>query len=107
MLAGKIRKKDMVLVVTGKDAGKKGRVLEVLKKKSAALVEGVNFVKRHTKPNPQRNVKGGIMEREAPVHISNLALVCKNCDRSTRVGYRMLEDGTKTRVCKRCGQVIE
>ena len=107
MLAGKIRKKDMVLVVTGKDAGKKGRVLEVLTKKSLALVEGVNFVKRHTKPNPQRNVKGGIMEREAPVHVSNIMLICPECGKAARLGSRRLEDGRKVRICRACQGVVD
>jgi large subunit ribosomal protein L24 len=107
VLVGKVRKKDTVLVIAGKDSGKKGKVLRIVGKKSAALVEGVNFVKRHTKPNPQKNVKGGIVEREAPIHVSNLMVICPECTKAVRVGSRRLEDGRKVRVCSACKGVVD
>ena len=85
-LATPSRKNDNVLVVTGKDRGKRGRVLKVLPEKNRLVVEGVNFIKRHTKPNPQRNIKGGLVEREAPLHASNVQLVCPECGKPTRLG---------------------
>lgn len=101
-----VRKGDTVLVVTGKSAGKKGKVVSVIPKKDRVIVEGVNTVKRHTKPT-QTMPQGGIVEKEAPVHKSNVMLVCSKCDKPTRVGKRILEDGKKLRVCKKCGEVIE
>src|SRR5688572_20147423 len=74
-----VRKNDNVLVMTGKDRGKRGRVLKVLPEKNRVVVEGVNVIKRHTKPNPQRQIKGGVVEREAPLHASNVQLVCPEC----------------------------
>ena len=97
-----IRKNDNVLVTAGKDRGKRGRVLRVLPDKNRLVVEGVNFVKRHTKPNPSKNVKGGVMEREAALHASNVQLVCPECGAPTRVGRRLLEDGRKVRICRKC-----
>jgi large subunit ribosomal protein L24 len=102
-----IRKNDNVLVTTGKDRGKRGRVLRVLPEKNRLVVEGVNFVKRHTKPNPSQNVKGGIMEREAPLHASNVQLVCPECGAPTRVGRRLLDDGRKVRICRKCEGVVD
>jgi len=106
-LATPIRKNDSVLVTTGKDRGKRGRVLKVLPEKNRLIVEGVNFVKRHTKPNPQRGIKGGIMEREASLHASNVQLVCPECGRPTRVGRRVLGDGRKVRICRKCEGVVD
>ena len=102
-----IRKNDNVLVTPGKDRGKRGRVLRVLPEKNRLVVEGVNFVKRHTKPNPSQNVKGGIMEREAPLHASNVQLVCPECGAPTRVGRRLLDDGRKVRICRKCEGVVD
>ena len=102
-----IRKNDNVLVTAGKDRGKRGRVLRVLPDKNRLVVEGVNFVKRHTKPNPSQNVKGGIMEREAPLHASNVQLVCPECGKMTRIGRRLLNDGRKVRVCRKCEGVVD
>src|SRR5262245_10118355 len=107
MHAGKVRRKDTVLVIAGKDSGKKGKVLRILTRKSAALVEGVNFIRRHTRPNPQRNVKGGIVEREAPIHMSNLMVVCPECSKAVRIGHRILEDGRKVRICRACDGVVD
>jgi large subunit ribosomal protein L24 len=102
-----IRKNDNVLVVTGRDRGKRGRVLRVVPAKDRVIVEGVNFIKRHTRPNPQRNVKGGIVEREAPLAASNVQLVCPECGAQTRVGRKQLDDGRRVRVCVKCKGVVD
>jgi large subunit ribosomal protein L24 len=106
-LATPIRKNDNVVVTTGKDRGKRGRVVRLDPDKNRVLVEGVNFVKRHTKPNPQKNVKGGVMEREAPLHASNVQIVCPECGKPTRVGKKILDDGRKVRVCRKCDGVLD
>jgi large subunit ribosomal protein L24 len=106
-LAASIRKNDNVLVLTGRDRGKRGRVLRVLPNKTRVIVEGVNFIKRHTKANPQRNIKGGIVEREAAVHASNVQLVCPECGAPTRVGHKRLDDGNRVRVCRKCNGVVD
>jgi len=100
-----VRKGDTVLVIRGKDAGKKGKVLEVQPAKSRVVVEGVNKVKRHTRPT-RRISQGGIMEKEAPIHSSNVMLFCTKCNKPTRVGKKILEDGKKVRQCKKCGEVL-
>jgi large subunit ribosomal protein L24 len=102
-----IRKNDNVLVVTGRDRGKRGRVLRVIPARDRVIVEGVNFIKRHTKPNPQRNVKGGIVEREAPVDASNVQLVCPECGAQTRIGRKELDDGRRVRFCVKCKGVVD
>ena len=106
-LATPIRKNDNVVVITGKDRGKKGRVLKVLPEKNRLIVEGVNFIKRHTKPNPGRNVKGGIVQREAALHASNVQLVCPECSEPTRIGRKVLGDGRKVRICRKCEGVVD
>ncbi len=103
-----IRRNDNVVVTTGKDRGKRGRVLKVLRDKNRVVVEGVNFINRHTKPNPQKNIKGGIMKREAPLHASNVQLVCPECNAApTRIGHRILGDGRKVRICRKCQGVVD
>ncbi len=102
-----IRRNDNVVVTTGKDRGKRGRVLKVLRDKNRLVVEGVNFINRHTKPNPQKNVKGGIMKREAPLHASNVQLVCPECGAQTRIGHKLLGDGRKVRICRKCQGVVD
>jgi len=102
-----VRKNDNVLVTTGKDRGKKGRVLKVLPLKNRVVVEGVNIIKRHTKPNPQRQIKGGVVEREAPVHASNVQVVCPECGKATRIGRKVLGDGRKVRICRKCEGVVD
>ena len=102
-----VRKDDTVQVISGKDRGKRGRVLRVMPKDSRALVEGVNMVKRHTKPIPQRNIKGGVVEKEGAIHISNLMVVDPDTDKPTRVGRKVLEDGKRVRVAKRSGAVLD
>ncbi|MBE3571579.1 MAG: 50S ribosomal protein L24 [Moorella humiferrea] len=101
-----VKKGDLVMVITGKDAGKKGKVLSVDRTKGRVIVEGVNIVKRHTRPTPKMP-QGGIIEKEAPVASSNVMLFCSKCNRPTRIGKQFLADGTKTRVCKKCGEVID
>ncbi len=101
-----IRRNDTVLVIAGKDRNKKGKVHRVLPDDNRVLVEGVNFIKRHTKARP--GVKqSGIVEREAPISLSNVMLLCSKCNHPTRVGFKVLEDGTKVRYCHVCGEVIE
>ncbi len=102
-----IRKNDPVMVIAGKDRGRRGKVLRLVAKQNRAVVEGIQIIKRHTKPNPQKNVKGGIVEKEAPVELSNLMVVCPECDKPTRIGYRVLEDGRKVRTCKKCSGEID
>jgi large subunit ribosomal protein L24 len=107
MAKARIRKNDVVQVISGKDRGKRGRVLRVMAAKSLVLVEGVNIVKRHTKPNPQRNIKGGIVDRETPLQISNVAPIDPSSDRPTRVGVKVLGDGQRARIARRSGAVLE
>ena len=102
-----IRRNDSVQVMAGKDRGKTGRVLRVLAEKNRLVVEGINFVKRHTRPNPGRGVKGGILEKEAPLHASNVQLVCPECSAPTRIGHKVLEDGRKVRICRKCEGVVD
>ena len=102
-----IRKNDNVVVITGRDRGKRGRVLRVVPTKGRVIVEGVNFVKRHTKANPRQNVKGGIVEREAALHASNVQIVCPECGRPTRVGNRRTADGDRVRFCRKCNGVLD
>ena len=101
-----VRKNDTVAVNTGKDSGKRGRILKVLTAKNRVIVEGVNIIKRHTRPNPQRNIKGGIVEREGAVHASNVQIVCPECSKMTRVGHRLQGD-RKVRICRKCEGVID
>ena len=101
----KMKKGDQVVVLTGKDRGKRGEVLRMIPKKSRAIVQGVNVVKRHTRPSSTSG--GGIMEKEASIHVSNLALIDPKTDRPTRVGYRFLDDGRKVRYAKRSAEIID
>ena len=103
----RIRKNDLVEVITGRDRGKRGKVLQVLPDKGRVVVQGVNFIKRHTRPNPQRNIKGGIVEREASLHASNVQLVCPECGAMTRIGRKVLDDGRKVRICRKCEGVVD
>ncbi len=102
----KIRKDDSVLVIVGKDKGKKGKVRFAYPKNERVLVEGVNFIKRHTKPIRQVR-QAGIIEREASIDVSNVMLLCNKCNHPTRVGFRFLEGGKKVRVCRVCREVID
>src|SRR5688572_7422809 len=102
-----IKKNDQVFVLRGKDRGKTGRVLIVMPQKERVVVEGIQMIKRHTRPNPQRNIKGGVVEKEASIHISNVAVVCKNCNKHTRIQNRVLDDGNRVRACKKCGSTLD
>jgi large subunit ribosomal protein L24 len=97
-----VHKGDTVVVLSGKDAGKQGRVLRVLATKGKAIVERVNFTKKHTRPNPGKNVKGGILERESPIHIAKLQVVCPSCNEPARLGSHRKEDGDAVRFCRNC-----
>lgn len=101
-----VRQGDTVLVLRGKDRGKKGKVLRVLPTDSRVVVEGVNVVKRHQRPTRQV-MQGGIVEKEAPFDLSNVMLVCPRCGDPARIGRRLLEDGRRVRACKRCGEVVD
>lgn len=102
----KIRKNDTVLVIVGKDRGKTGKVRFAYPKDERVLVEGVNFIKRHSRATRGAR-QAGIIEREAPIQVSNLMLLCSRCNHPTRVGFRLLSDGKKVRVCRACGEVID
>ena len=101
-----IRKNDTVLVIAGKDRGKRGRVRFAYPKKERLLVEGINFVKKHSRARGAVR-QAGIIEREAPIHISNVMLICAKCDKPARVGSRFLADGRKVRFCRVCGEVVD
>jgi large subunit ribosomal protein L24 len=100
-----IKKNDKVVILSGKEQGKIGNVLKVDSEKGRAIVEKINVVKRHSKPSAA-NAQGGIIEKEAPIHISNLMIICNKCAEPTRIGKRILDDGSKVRVCKKCGEII-
>ncbi|HSR53842.1 MAG TPA: 50S ribosomal protein L24 [Acidobacteriota bacterium] len=101
-----VKKNDTVLVTTGKDRGRTGKVLVVYPRQKRAIVEGLNMIKRHTRPNPQRNIKGGVVEREAPIHISNLRVVNPQTGEPARIGYDLLADGEKVRVDRKTGETL-
>jgi large subunit ribosomal protein L24 len=97
---------DQVEVIAGKDKGRVGKVLKVFPAESKATVERINMIKRHTKPR-DASQQGQIVEREAPIHVSNLLLICPECAQTGRIGRKVLEDGTKVRFCKKCSESIE
>lgn len=101
-----VKKDDTVIVITGKDKGKKGRVIAAYPRENRVLVEGVNMVKRHTRPN-QTNPQGGIIEREAPIHVSNVMHVDPKSGQPTRIGYKILDNGKKVRIAKKSGAQID
>ena len=102
-----IRKGDNVRVMAGRDAGKSGRVLSINPRKNTVIVEHANIIKRHTRPNPAKNIKGGIVEREAPMNVSKVMVVCTSCAKHARIGHNVLADGSKVRVCRRCGTTLD
>lgn len=102
----RIKKGDLVVVIAGKDKGKKGRVLAAYPKEQRVLVEGVNLVKRHTRPNPAYP-QGGIITKEAPLHVSNVMIVDPKTGQPTRVGMKILSDGTKVRYAKKSGEILD
>ncbi|HIJ78528.1 MAG: 50S ribosomal protein L24 [Desulfobulbaceae bacterium] len=97
---------DQVEVITGKDNGRVGKIIKVNSKDDNVIVEKLNMIKRHTKPS-QMNQQGGIIEKEAAIHISNLMLICPKCSKTVRVGKKILEDGTKVRTCKKCNESVD
>ena len=101
----RLKKNDLVEVIAGKDKGKRGKILAVFRENNRVLVQGVQLVKKHTRPNPQRNISGGIAEREAAIHVSNVMIVSSEDDRRTRIGAKTLADGRKVRVSRRGGQL--
>ena len=113
-IKNKIKKGDNIEVIAGKDAGKRGTVQRVLTEERRVVVDKINMVKRHTKPRPaprrsgsQQVIPGGVLEKEAPLHISNVQLVCPACGKPSRVGFRVNDDGNKVRVCRRCGKDVD
>jgi large subunit ribosomal protein L24 len=100
-----VKKNDTVMVTTGKDKGKTGKVLRINSKKDRIVVEKVNVIKRHVKPSQKS--KGGIMERESPIHVSNVMIYCQKCSKPVRVGTKVLEDGKKMRYCKKCEEGLD
>ena len=103
----KIKKGDTVEVISGKDSGRRGRVLRVDGDRQRVVVEGVNMIKRHTRPNPQRRIQGGIVEREAAIHVSNVMVVSPDSQKRSRVGYKILDDGRKVRFAKVDGAILD
>ncbi|MEJ2628253.1 MAG: 50S ribosomal protein L24 [bacterium] len=101
----KVVKNDNVLVLSGNNKGKSGRVLKVLPQKNRIIVEGINFIKKHARPT-QKNPQGGIIEKEASIHVSNVMVICPKCNTPTRVGNKILDNGKKIRVCKNCGEMF-
>ncbi len=102
----KIHKGDTVKIMVGKDAGKKGKVRQVFPEKKGVIVEGLNFIKRHSRTQGKTR-QGGIIELEAPVDISNVMIICSKCNEPSRVGYKVLGDGNKVRICKSCQEAID
>jgi large subunit ribosomal protein L24 len=101
-----IKKDDTVIVISGDDKGKRGRVLQIISEKDRLVIEKINMIKKHMKPN-NKYKQGGIIEKEAPVRLSNVMLICSKCDKPTRIGHKMLENGDKVRICNKCGEVTE
>ena len=100
-----IKKNDTVQVIAGKEKGKTGKVIGVTKERNRVLIEKVNLIKKHQRPDASG--KGGILEKEAPLHVSNVMLVCSKCNTGVRVGYKILEDGKKVRICKKCQELLD
>jgi len=108
-LMQKVKRNDTVMVITGKDRGKTGLVRQVMPRDNRLIVEGLNMIKKHQRPTQTAGVPapGGIVSREAPLHASNVMVVCKECGKAARTGLRVRQDGVKVRVCKRCGADID
>jgi large subunit ribosomal protein L24 len=102
----RVKREDIVMVISGKDRGKKGKVLKTIPSENKIIVEGVNFTKKHQRPTNQYR-EGGIIERESPIYVSKVMVVCPNCDKPTRVAHKILENGEKVRSCKKCGEIID
>ena len=100
-----VKRGDTVVILSGKDQGKKGEILKVIPKTNRVIVKGVNMITKHVKPN-MANRQGGMVHQEAPVHASNVMLYCTRCNKSTRIAHKVLEDGSKVRVCKHCNETF-
>ena len=105
MQARRIKKGDMVEVITGKEKGKTGKVMKVLSEEGRVIVEKLNFIKRHARPDAKG--KGGILEKEGSIHLSNVMRICEKCNTASRTGYKTLEDGKKVRICRKCSEVLD
>ena len=101
----KLKKGDAVKVIAGKEAGKTGKILKVIGKENKIVVEKLNLIKKHQRPDARG--KGGIVEKEAPLQTSNVMFVCNECNVGVRIGYKLLDDGKKVRVCKKCGEILD
>ncbi|MDD3030920.1 MAG: 50S ribosomal protein L24 [Candidatus Caldatribacteriota bacterium] len=108
MQKGKValKKGDNVLVISGEDKGKKGKIIDIFPNKKEIIVEGVNFLKKHMKPT-QKSPQGGIVKQEGPIHLSNVRLVCNKCSKPTNIKRDVTKEGSKVRVCKKCGEIID
>jgi large subunit ribosomal protein L24 len=106
MPAAHVRRGDTVAVIAGKERGKRGKVLRVIRESGRVVIEHLNMIKRHQRPTPKLR-QGGIIEREGPLAVSNVLLVCGRCDRPVRMGVKIFADGRKVRVCKRCGEALD
>ncbi|MBN2283941.1 MAG: 50S ribosomal protein L24 [Deltaproteobacteria bacterium] len=100
-----IRKGDMVEVIAGREKGKTGKVVSINHDKNRVIVEKLNFVKKHQRPDMKG--KGGILEKEGSIHLSNVKIICNKCDKGVRIGYKILEDGKKVRICKKCQEILD
>jgi len=105
MLEGQLKKGDTVKVIAGKEKGKTGKILRILNKKDSVMVEKVNFIKRHQRPDAKG--KGGIVEKEGPIHVSNVMYLCGKCNKAAKIEHRILEDGRKVRACKKCKELLD
>ena len=101
-----IKKNDLVMVMNGKEKGKSGRILRVLPEKEKVIIEKINFIKRHSRPRGQQK-RGGIIEKEAPLHISNVMLLCEKCNKPVRIGHRLIEGNKKARFCRKCSEIFD
>jgi large subunit ribosomal protein L24 len=101
-----LKKNDVVMVITGKEVGKSGKIMKLFPKKQRVIVEKLNMLKRHSKPSAQMR-QGGIVEREGSIHVSNVMILCNKCNVPVRIGKQILEDGSKVRVCRKCGEVLD
>ncbi|MBN2539802.1 MAG: 50S ribosomal protein L24 [Deltaproteobacteria bacterium] len=100
-----IKKNDMVKVIAGREKGKTGKVLKVISEKNRVVIEKTNLIKKHQRPDAKG--KGGIVEKEAPLHVSNVMLICNKCNGGVRIGYKVLEDGKKVRICTKCQELLD
>ena len=102
-----LKKEDTVKVIAGKDKGKTGRVLDVFRDRGRIIVEHVGMIKRHTRPNPQQQIKGGIAERESAIAVSNVMLVCPACNKAVRMKHHVDAHGQRSRICRKCGETLD